>query len=99
VAIIEVGEEDLARYGLKEQRGVIVRQVQPGQPAEQGGLRVDDLVLALDGIELEGPRDLQRIISSTPVGQTIRVLVRRGGKDTELSVVVGEYQNARPRRP
>jgi len=99
VSITEVSEEDLPRYGLKEQRGVIVRQVVPGQPAEQAGLRIDDLVLALDGAQLEGPRDLQRIISSTPVGQTIKVLVRRGGKDTEIPVVVGEYQNTRRGRP
>jgi serine protease Do len=99
VSITEVSEEDLPRYGLKEQRGVIVRQVVPGQPAEQAGLRIDDLVLALDGAQLEGPRDLQRIISSTPVGQTIKVLVRRGGKDTEIPLVVGEYQNARRGRP
>ena len=57
------------------------------------------MVLAVDGTSLQGPRDLQRIISSTPVGRTVKLKVWREGKPTELDVVVGAYQGAtRPPR-
>jgi S1-C subfamily serine protease len=46
----------------------------------------------VDGATLEGPRDLQRIISSTPVGRTVKLQVWREGKSTELDVTVGAYQ-------
>ncbi len=92
VSISELDEDDAPKYGLKEPRGVLIRQVVAGQPADQGGVKADDVVLAVDGTQLEGPRDLQRIISSTPVGRTVTLKVLRAGKEQELSVIVGAYQ-------
>ncbi len=104
VAIAEIGDEDLPKYGLKEPRGVLIRSVVAGQPADQGGVKPDDVVLAVDGASIEGPRDLQRIIASTPVGRAVKLFVMRGGKETELFVTVGAYkaelaQPSRPPRP
>ncbi len=104
VGIAEIGDEDLPKYGLKEPRGVLIRSVVAGQPADQGGVKPDDVVLAVDGASIEGPRDLQRIIASTPVGRAVKLFVMRGGKETELFVTVGAYkaelaQPSRPPRP
>jgi S1-C subfamily serine protease len=52
----------------------------------------------VDGTAVEGPRDLQRIISSTPVGQSVRISLMREGKEQEVAVTVGAYQAA-PRVP
>ncbi len=95
VSIGEVAEEDLARYNLKEPRGVLIRQVVAGQPADQAGVKANDVILAVDGAPVEEPRDLQRIIASTPVGQIVKLSVMREGKPTELSVTVGVYQGSR----
>jgi serine protease Do len=92
VSIGEIGDDDFAKYKLKEPRGVLIRQVVAGQPADQGGVRANDVVLAVDGTSVEEPRDLQRIIASTPVGRTVKLSVIREGKETELSVTVGAYQ-------
>lgn len=92
VGIDEVSEEDITRLGLRESRGVLIRQVMPGQPAEAGGVKTMDVVLAVDGSRVNAPRDLQRIISTTPVGKTVTLTVIRGGKEAELQVTVGLYQ-------
>jgi serine protease Do len=97
VGIAEIGDEDVPKYQLKEQRGVLIRHVVVGQPADKGGLKADDVVLAVDGAQIEGTRDLQRIISSTPVGRAVKLYVMRGGKEKELEVTVGLYQAAAPR--
>jgi serine protease Do len=104
VSIAEIGDDDFAKYKLKEARGVLIRQVVAGQPADQGGVKANDVVLGVDGAVVEEPRDLQRIIASTPVGRAVKLFVMRGGKETELSVTVGAYkadpaQPARPPRP
>src|SRR6266542_3170261 len=99
VSIAEIPDEELPKYGLKEARGVLIRQVVVGQPADQGGMRANDVVLAIDGSQLEGPRDLQRIISSTPVGRTIKLTLVRDGKPTEVTVTVGAYQATPVRVP
>jgi serine protease Do len=103
VSIAEIGDDDFAKYKLKDARGVLIRQVVAGQPADQGGVRANDVILGVDGAVIEEPRDLQRIIASTPVGKAVKLSVMREGKETELSVVVGPYQGMSaapaPRRP
>jgi len=84
--------------GLKEAKGVLIRQVVAGQPADQGGIRANDVVVSVDGTAVEGPRDLQRIISSTPVGQSVKISLMREGKEQQVAVTVGAYQTA-PRVP
>jgi serine protease Do len=97
ISIAEVSEDEAPKFGLAEAKGVVIRQVVAGQPADQGGVKANDVVLAVNGTLLDGPRDLQRIISSTPVGRTVKLKLWREGKPTELDVVVGAYQG--PNRP
>ena len=92
VGIAEVPDEDLAKLGLSEARGVLVRQVMPGEPADKGGVKAMDVILSVDGEPVHAPRDLQRIIATAPPGKTVRLRVVREGKETELSVAVGLYQ-------
>jgi len=98
VGIAEVSDEDFPKYGLTEARGVLIRNVVAGQPADRGGVKAEDVVLSVDGASIEGPRDLQRIISSTPVGRTVKLVVMREGKRTDLDVTVGAFQASRPTR-
>jgi serine protease Do len=93
-----VPDEEAAKFGLKEAKGVLIRQVVAGQPADQGGIRANDVVVSVDGTAVEGPRDLQRIISSTPVGQSVKISLMREGKEQQVAVTVGAYQAA-PRVP
>ena len=92
VGIDEVSDEDLAKLGLKEPRGAVIRRVMPGEPADKGGVKPNDVVLAVDGARVEGPRDLQRIIATAPVGKTVKLTIIRGGQETDLAVAVGLYQ-------
>ena len=73
---------------------MLIRNVVAGQPADRGGVKADDVILAVDGAQIEGPRDLQRIIASTPVGRAVKLYVMRAGKEKELEVTVGLYQAA-----
>jgi serine protease Do len=92
VSITELTDEDVSRLKLAEPKGVLIRAVMPGEPADKGGIKANDVITALDGAPLEGPRDLQRIVSSTPVGKTLRVGLLREGQPAELEVIVGLYK-------
>jgi serine protease Do len=98
VSIAEVTDEDAARLKLREARGVLVRGVVPGEPAAAGGVRPDDVIVAIDGTPLDAPRDLQRVVSATPVGTKVRVALVRDGRETEVEVTVGLYKE-RPAPP
>jgi serine protease Do len=92
VSIGEISDEDLDRLKLTEAKGVLIRSVMPGEPAEQGGVRANDVIVNVDGNRLDGPRDLQRVVSSTPVGKTVKVTLLREGKQTEVDVTIGRYR-------
>jgi serine protease Do len=98
VSIAEISEDDLDRLKLTEAKGVLIRSVMPGEPADQGGVKANDVIVNLDGNRLDGPRDLQRIVSATPVGKTVRVRLVREGKPTEVDVTIGRYRDLEEER-
>jgi serine protease Do len=99
VQITDVGDDDVDRLKLREPKGVLVRSVMPGDPADQAGVQADDVIVALDGTALEAMRDLQRLVSTTPVGKRVRVVVVRGGEQKEMEVTIGRYRERAERRP
>ena len=98
VSIADIGEDDIDRLKLREAKGVLVRGVMPGEPADLGGVKPDDVIIALDGTRLDDPRDLQRVVSTTPVGKRVRVVVLRAGERKEMEITIGRYQE-RVERP
>jgi len=93
VTISEVADDDLGRLKLTEAKGVLLRGVMKGEPADLGGLKPDDVLIALDGTPLEAPGDLQRVVSTTPVGKVVRVVLLRGGERKEVEVTIGRYKD------
>src|SRR5436190_1616828 len=55
VAISEVTDDDVDRLKLREPRGLLVRRVMPGEPADKGGVRANDVIIGIDGLRLESP--------------------------------------------
>jgi S1-C subfamily serine protease len=91
VRIDEITEENAAEYGLAEPRGVGISSVITDQPAEKAGIKARDIVLSIDGSPIGTPRDLQRVIGTTPAGKTVRMLLLREGREQELPVTVGRF--------
>jgi serine protease Do len=100
VRIDEITEDNSRDYGLDAPRGVGIEGVLPGQPAALAGLRAKDVILEIDGRLVGTPRELQRVISTTPVGMPVRVSLWRDGQAQELTVTVGRFpEDDGPARP
>jgi serine protease Do len=91
VRIDEITEDNILDYGLDAPRGVGIEGVVPGQPAAQAGIRAKDVILEVNGRTIGNPRELQRVISTTPVGTPVRVSLWRDGQAQELTVTVGRF--------
>jgi serine protease Do len=98
VGITEVADDDMDRLKLREAKGVLIRSVMPGEPADKGGVKPNDVIMALDGTPLDGPRDLQRVVATTPVGKKVRVTLWRDGQQTEVEVTIGRYKEPEERK-
>jgi serine protease Do len=70
--------------------GIEVIQVVEGSPAHRAGVTSKDLLLAIDGVELERMEDLQRVMDATVAGAAVTLTVFRDGRARDLKVVPGE---------
>ena len=73
-------------YQLKENEGVLVTQVFKGDPAEQGGIRANDIIIAVDGNPVSSVRELSGVIANTRVGKRTAVTFMRDGKKKTVYV-------------
>jgi serine protease Do len=78
------------RLKLDRLRGARVVLIYQDTPASLAGLRVDDVILNFDGIEIEDESHLIHRVSLTPVNKTVRVIVLRDGRPTTLQVTLTE---------
>jgi S1-C subfamily serine protease len=77
--------------------GLVVVNVEPGGPAERGGVLLGDILVALDGIAVTDPRDVLAALTPERVGQAIKARVLRGGQPTDVSITVGPRPTTRRR--
>ena len=85
----EITRENMSRYGLSgEPRGVGVREVVKGSPAESAGLRAGDLIVRFDGEPVTSVRKLTRLIQEAAPEHSARLTVLRGGSEQELSATL-----------
>ncbi len=78
------------KLGLKQETGLIIVGVEPGSPAEKGGLLMGDVLIALAGQAVTDGEDLQAALGPKVVGKPVTVLVLRGGEPKDLSVTPSE---------
>ena len=75
-------------YGFKA--GVLVQQIQPGGPAEKGGIKVGDIITTIDGRPIKDGDDLVSEITSRRPGSSIRLGYVRDGKSGDTTVTIGD---------
>ena len=78
----------------RETGGLLIHALESDGPAEKAGILVGDILVNIDGASLNTPARLLEALGSRKVGDSIRLGVRRGGHDTEITMAVGE----RPQR-
>ncbi|MCA1939374.1 MAG: DegQ family serine endoprotease [Caenispirillum bisanense] len=80
---------DIAQsLGLPRPAGVLVNGLYPGSPAEKAGLRIGDVITAMDGHPVADPSELRYRIVTAPVGGTARMSVLRKGKPLDVTVAL-----------
>jgi S1-C subfamily serine protease len=73
-----------------QESGLLVISVEPGSPAEEGGLLMGDTIIALGGQEITGVDDLLAALTPERVGVATAIRVLRGGEVREFDITIGE---------
>jgi serine protease Do len=96
VQIDQVSKDVAESIGLGKPMGALVRSVEPGAPADKGGIEAGDIITRFDGKTIEKSSDLPRIVGATKPGSKSTVTVFRRGSTREMTVVVGEVESDKP---
>lgn len=81
--------------GISGEKGALVTEPQVGSPAERAGLKAGDAILAVDGKDIESPRDLARVIAGYSPRTEVKVTVWRDGRKTDIDVTLGRLPGSR----
>ncbi len=77
------------QQGVPYSSGHILVSVEPDGPAEQAGLMIGDILLAMEGRVIEDTSALMAFLDAGSVGQQLTLEILRGGQMRTVSVVVG----------
>lgn len=69
--------------------GVTIATEDHAGPAAKAGIRVGDVVIAINGEKIDSSRGLIRTVAVVPPGQTVRATILRQGHEMEIPVTVG----------
>ena len=89
VVIQEVSYDLAKTFGLDKPTGALVAKVLAGSPAEQGGLKVGDIIRSVNGNEVRSSSDLPMTISSLKPNQTVKLGVWRKGQMLDVEIKLG----------
>ncbi len=90
IKVRDLDPNDARQVGLPTAKGVVVREITGGGPAESAGLRQDDVIVQFAGIHVGDSRDLQGLVEQRPVGSRHKLTFIRGGTTREVEIVIAE---------
>jgi membrane-associated protease RseP (regulator of RpoE activity) len=86
VDLADVDQEKAQALKLKEVRGAIITLIDHDAPAGQIGLHVNDVVIQLNGQDVEGAEQLHRMLREIPAGRKVSLEISRDGNIQTLAV-------------
>ena len=95
VSLVDLTDELREHYGAPKDAGLLVASVEDDSPADKAGIRVGDIIVSIDGKDVESSGDLRRGLREKKEGDTVRVEVLRGRARQTLVATVVEREGLR----
>ncbi len=86
VSIKDVDTKEAKGLGLDKARGVLVQNVLKGGAGDEAGVKTGDVILSVDGKEVNAANQLQTIIGSHKPGEQVTLSIFRDGKTISIPV-------------
>jgi hypothetical protein len=83
-----VTEELREHADLPERGGLLITRVEPGSPAAKAGLRLNDILLTFEGVEVGSPLDLAEMVDAAGPSAKVALGIVRRGKPQQVEAVL-----------
>ncbi len=92
--VLEGLSEQLGDYfGAKDGEGALITEVEEDSPAEKAGLKAGDVIVKIDGEEVEDPGDVVEVVTGKEEGDKVEVDVLRNKKKKTFTLEVAERES------
>ncbi|MGB3758292.1 MAG: HhoA/HhoB/HtrA family serine endopeptidase [Rivularia sp. (in: cyanobacteria)] len=78
---------------VPEVTGILVGRVIPDSPAAKAGIRIGDVIVAIDGKPISTGEELLNIVENSGVGQNLQLKVRRGNRIQQISLRTADMKD------
>jgi serine protease Do len=95
IAMKPVDENIAERYNLERPKGILVEQVVDDSPAQKAGLKVLDVILKVDGKEVDQSNEVQNYIALKNPGEVVTLSILRDGAKISVPVKLGHRDTGR----
>ncbi len=90
IEVTDITAELAESLGLKVARGAIVGAIERGSPAEKSGMKLGDVIEAVDGKPVADTTATLNAIAQMPPGKSVPVKILRHDRELQLDVIVGK---------
>ncbi len=74
-----------------EGQGILITQVAPESPAEGAGLRIDDVLFAVDSEPIMHGQSFRTVVHARKPGEQVILSIWRAGQQLQLAIILGEW--------
>ncbi len=92
VTVQYINSDLAASLGLKDVKGVLVSHVVAGGPADRAGLKTGDVILSLNGSEVNDVNALRNKVAASKPGSDATLTILRNGNQQQIHVKLGEFK-------
>lgn len=87
-----------AGLGLRQPSGALITDLVEKSPAAEAGIKVGDVITAIDGVKVDNPDALAYRVSTAGIGKTVQMTVLNDGKSREVAVTLAQPPKEAPAR-
>jgi len=96
IGVYLIDKTNAAQFNVKVDHGAYIAELIPGAPAEKAGLKVADIIVAIEQTNVDTVNDLKTALRQHKVGERVELTVLRGGQTIKVPVVLAEAPAEQP---